>query len=164
MTPEQLAFVYEKLSMDDERLVPHVYNGPWWRRLIDRLRAIADPFVAFDKELFKAPRGCNTCDSEEPMLVSGFTEVRVYDCTTRGASPTRTAMILILVCEDCGTQQAVDPVTLGVLDANGKWLISPPSPFYAALGLESYSKYGFITEGMHNVLIGEDAGKDGGNQ
>jgi hypothetical protein len=121
MTPEQLAFVHEKLLMDAEKYVPHVYRGPWWRRLVDHLRAIADPFAAFDKELVKEPRGCDVCDSDRPLTVVGFTEVKIFDCAQFGANPTRTVPMLILVCEECGTQQAVDPVALGIMDAERNW-------------------------------------------
>ena len=154
MTPAQLAFVNEKLLMDDERLVPHVYRGPWWRRLLDHLRAIADPFAAFDKELFRSPRNCNTCDSDRPVAVVGFVDAKVFDCVEYGAKPTRTVPMLILVCEECGTQQAVDPVVLCIMDGERKWLMGP-----ACCTATGYCA-GYAKEGMHNVAIGGAAGED----
>ena len=121
MTPSQLAFINERLMEEVDSLVKRKATGPWWRRALHKLRCIWNPWEGVETEIVRVPRTCDRCDSEEPVEVAGFVEVPIFECTTAGAMPVRQALMLLVGCSVCGMQQVLDPVALGIMDAQRNW-------------------------------------------
>ena len=122
MTPSQLAFVNGHLKEETTRLVKRKVSGPWWRLLVHRLRCIWNPWECVEEELVLVPRTCDRCDSKVPVEVAGFTDVGIFDNVVLNAKRTRTMCLLLVRCATCGMMQVLDPVALGILDGEGRFL------------------------------------------
>lgn len=117
MTPKQLEYVNDALKQTVTRWKRKKPNGPWWRRVLQWLKAQWDFMDLIEPERVRVPRECPEC--EEPMRVHGITVMPMYDDWPIRTGDIGQAPIVVALCDRCGGVELFNAYALGVIGAEG---------------------------------------------